>query len=672
VYQNGCHTYILPFNALDITRALHYTDGDAPEDYQFVVECSVFGFANGFIDKNNYVLVRKFNGRGLSYDGNIAGNVETTGFELAGVNMVLPCPAGYHDQVYAAYNRTVYQGDPFMSRNGTKTDGDYENRYGQLSMGAQFQMRTPIQQFDANGNFIPETPNLRTFEVLASLDFYTTMGTGKIGGALQAGTILDVGHTESTEGAALRASAGAVEPAWRVVTRTFTEGQKNNPARAHLDLIFASRFLDPSGYPEWAALNQQAGAPYTTGQYATIQFLAPGEVSETFWFCFTSNVSDLTGAGILLENIIELPEPAVTENDPDFTPYAAKVLHFTRQTIESHPVMKELITVVSPTVFSNTLRFEAIASGTPGNAIQARLAHVQPPGATQRPITEILNFGASNPVGKPQGAFITTANFSGGVDLPLNAGDGTSQINLGGMIERLPLGALLQDSDFLCENPLGDNASAVKSSPTGPRPVQSLIPFTGNGGEFDRFFGEPGQLIAMSDGTTCISDFSAYRTSSPGGTKRFRLFRGGGPLFVSGGESPGGPVDWASDSIPASLKPVLKGGLLACRALLVRNFREEVLPAPYKVSDGDELQMVVMTRGIFGTLGTYETGINLGGAISPAGYGEGWVAADRFRLEGKPLLRGYNRNVPNPADVEIAPYPDNQQERTVFVPLYIP
>ena len=48
-------------------------------------------------------------------------------------------------------------------------------------------------QFDSNGNSLIEMPNKRMFQVLASVDFYTTMGTGKIGGQLYSGTLMDKG-----------------------------------------------------------------------------------------------------------------------------------------------------------------------------------------------------------------------------------------------------------------------------------------------------------------------------------------------------------------------------------------------------------------------------------------------------------------------------------------------
>ncbi len=87
--------------------------------------------------------------------------------------------------MYTSHNRTVYQGDVFMTRAGeNRTVTDFEHKYGVLGITDQWNMVTAIQQYDANQNFVPQTPNARPFEVLASLDFYTTLGTGKVGGEL--------------------------------------------------------------------------------------------------------------------------------------------------------------------------------------------------------------------------------------------------------------------------------------------------------------------------------------------------------------------------------------------------------------------------------------------------------------------------------------------------------
>jgi hypothetical protein len=236
--------------------------------------------------------------------------------------------------------------------------------------------------------------------------------------------------------------------------------------------------------------------------------------------------------------------------------------------------------------------------------------------------------------------------------MPINAGLGTSQLDLTGMTERLPLGILLQDSDFLCENPLGDSASAMKTSPTGLRPIQTLLPMTGRGEEYTRFMGDPGELLVMCEGSKSNVFDAFHDADAPQGTKRFRLYRGGGPLFVLSGKNPGGPIDWVSESYPATLQPILKGGVLACRAMLVRNFPETAFSDQITVSEGDEMQMIVITYGLLGDGSSRESGLVMKGKISPTGYGEGFAAADRYRIEGKPMYRDWTRNHPDPELVQ--------------------
>jgi hypothetical protein len=853
--HGGDHTYIIPYNAIDITRALNYVSGDQPEEYHYVVECVVFGFARGFINENNLVLVRRFGGTGLSIDGGTDGNVDGDDFEIKGVHMVLPCPAGYNDQFYAAYNRTVYQGDPYMSRNATKTDSDYQTRYGQLSVAAQYAMRMPIQQFDATGHFVPEIPNSRSFEVLASMDFYSTMGTGKIGGQLSPGTPLDVGFTEATCDSAVRKMDVGSYP-WRVLPRAFSEGQKSNVSRAALDLVILNtspqlnpgpaenafiRFglldgsstdiyftrtqyladllvavptIDPS--TDVAIVPEEKDArviavSYTglnndllPGQYQDFEISVPGaETADSVlvdwpdvsspnhslslrgqvtapdtvtlriqnmwpWSVFrmpqTSPGAPPPGAPapfVTLEDVVHqvtwVGPVAVAEHNQvttDFDSTAVPGLDLTRSQVAvvqdwdspgdgilfegfvqgdgfGNPVVRVVAknTTAVPIVINNRslrilildqetaaehtvnpfglqihlkviktgfyftggaafylsavvnshpdlqssikayftgdskVRLEAVPTGSQGNGISVQLMRL---GNTVPQDFGRLVVPFSND--RSVTATFTSSNLLGGLDLPMNAGDGTSQINLTGMTERLPLGALLQDSDFLCENPLRDNASAVRTSPTGPRPIQSVMPLTARGGEYTRFMGEPGELLAMSDGSISVTSFAAWRQvpeggGGPTGSRKFRLYRGGGPAYTLSGNNPGAPLDWVSETFSPSLQPVLKGGILACRAMLVRNFREEVTPSStYKVSDGDEIQMILITHGILSNGLVREQGITLGGLISPSGYGEGWSAADRFRLNGKPLFRGYSRKVPDPSTVDLVVYPDQQRE----------
>ena len=258
---------------------------------------------------------------------------------------------------------------------------------------------------------------------------------------------------------------------------------------------------------------------------------------------------------------------------------------------------------------------------------------------------------------------VTSSFLLGGIDVPVNAGIGTSQMALTGMTERLPLGVLVQDSDFMCENPLGDEASAMNSSPAPLRPIQTLMPLIG-GEEYSRFMGAPGELLALADVQIAPYSWAAWTDTAPdGATRKFRIYRGGAAAYVLSGDNPGGPVDWVSESFPKSAQPVLKGGVLACKAMLVRNYYEEAfaggsLAAP---SQGDEIQMVILTHAHLGDGLTVLNGVTLDGIISPSGYGEGYSAADRYRCMGRPMFRGYSRVIPDPATVTLAVYPEDQR-----------
>jgi len=628
------HTYIIPSNALDITRANNYTPGDLFEDHHYVVECVVFGFARGFINANNYVLTRLHDGSGVV-------NTDGDDPELEGIRMVIPCPAGLNDNLYSAYNRTPYQGDPFMTRGGdAQATTDYQERYGQVPINAQYLVRTPIQQFDSSGNFVPTIPNARAFEILASMDFYTTLGTGKVGGQLYPGTCLDVGYTEEGLASSVRMPASSTSPDWRIITRAFTEGQQDNPTKARLTLIFSSL----------THLNPEAK------QHHVLRF---GLLDGTYIDMYASigahitDITDFPPAGL------GLPADQVWIVDATLELCAQNLA----TKINAHPDLNRSMQALAQ---GTTVELYAIPYGPDGNQLT-----VESKFWTNDP--SLLTYAGCLTPKTSTGYAVSILNmpypilFSHFVDAeyyPANAGNGTSQVNLTGMTERLPLGVLLQDSDFICENPLDDQASAMNSSPVGPRPIQTIMPLTAGGEEFTRFMGEPGSLISTSDGSVCVLNYTAWTTSTPLGTRAFRTYRGGGPAFILSGDNPGGPIDWVGESFPSSITPVLKGGALACRALLVRNFYEEVnvLGSIYPVSHGDEIQMVITTCGLLGDGYTREDGITFDGIISPSGYGEGMASSDRYRIEGRPMFRGHGQWTPDPNTVQLAVYPDEQRQ----------
>ena len=89
----------------------------------------------------------------------------------------------------------------------------------------------------------------------------------------------------------------------------------------------------------------------------------------------------------------------------------------------------------------------------------------------------------------------------------------------------------------------------------------------------------------------------------------------------------------------------------------MRNFYEEAYSNEdrMKRSDGDEIQMVLLTYGILGDGSSVESGIEISGVLSPTGFGEGYAAADRYRIEGRPMMKGRRRDVPDPT-VDPAPF----------------
>lgn len=598
----GDHTYIVPDNAIDITKSPFYVDGEEFSDLEYVVEFTAFGFGKNWINEHNFVMARRHNGQGvLRSDGDNP--------ELEEALMCIPSAAPDGSRSYVASTRTVYQGDPYFTRAGaTRTLSDYETRYGRLQQSDAFELSKRIQQFDADGNQIPEIPNVRRFQVLAALDFYTTLGTGNIGGALFPGTPTDVGYVEDTPEASTRIPDSSDALPWLVNTRAFTEGQLNNSSRA-------SAILEVIGN------------------------------SSTFDFATPTTFSVVTLSGALVSfAAVNGPTANLDEFDassPDPTVIARELF----EKINENPDLTDTLIAFND-IDSTQIELVSRVVGSEGNGIQVMI---------NDPANLLLNVPRTG--AETFGTVITNTNLRGGQDSFVNAGNGTTQLELTGMTERLPMGILLQDSDFLGENPLSDNTSAFQTLLGGIRPIQSLLPLTRSGGEeFTRFTGAPGELLAQSDGG--ILQYGAFNSSTnPTGSKRFRLYRGGGSLFVLSGRNPGGPVDYVSGTLEPALQPVLKGGLLACKALLVRNFVEDAFSDGATTSDGDEIQMIIISQGVLGDGSTQVEGLDLDGIISPTGFGEGYSASDRYRIAGKPMYQGRIRTTPDPEDIMLAFFP---------------
>ena len=834
--ERGDHTYIVPDTDLDLMRVPGWTPARTFDDYDYVVVCTVFGFAKDWVNGNNLVLLRNHDGGGQSASDSAPEPVE-------GIKFCIPCAAAAGDALYVAYDRTAYQGDPYGSRNGaSRTTSDYELRYGEIPAALQIAGNTAIQQQDESGRLVPELSNPRAFQVLSVMDFATTLGTGKIGGALDPGTILDAGYTEDTAAAALRLPPSPTW-LWRILPRAFSAGQSASPVRAgaHVDvldndaLVAANKVGDiyevvfrgyPDATPARIVLATAEIVPFlplipsyeislvdTAGKSESVQgvvahvnfgtlYPAYGQLSSAEVAITAAQIpalAKLPGPDVLVEVSAQLRSPAsatpyggivlTSRRDkgtlyvrahymcgaasfhlfPDLegrdvrnvqleipvigaassatvqTPwrginpadpvacvvasvaplppgvvldvripmadvlevratnstatavrlpkqtYALAVLRNVNvpeweanlgdstvevelnwvrgsalvtaanmaRTLSAHPAIRKMARAYYDG--SAAVRIEAEAVGSEGNHVFVEVSRFHPnpppapPGAVP-PINQVLGIRSPRPGWAPDRWVTTGSKLTGGYDLPTDAGTGTTQPGLTGLTERLPLGLLVQDCDFVGESPLRDDASSLHGAVASLGSVQRLLPLTTGGREYDRSLGAPGEMLGMSDGA--VLTYAPYSTANPTGSRRFRLSRGGGSLYVLRGDNPGGPVDWSLGSWPPALQPVLKAGVLVCRAFLVRCFREEAFaPAPAVLTYGDEIQLVVATYGVLGDGNTVAEGVKLGGAISPTGYGEGFAASDRYRVACRPLYSGgQDRVCPDPARVELAPY----------------
>ena len=874
----GAHTYIVPSNVIDITKIPGYAPGAQFKDYNYVVECVVFGFAKGWIDGNNYVLCRQRDAQGIQH-------VDGANPTLASVKMCIPAPAHLGVNAYTVYSRTPYQGDPYGTKGIASPDNsDFVSRYGGATLGQLAEVNQPMLQFE-NGVFVPQAPNPRSFEVLASLDFYTTMGTGKVGGELKPGTFLDSGYLAPEAATRLPASSSDYR-FHTILPCTFTEGQKEERNQAGLNLIVVpdisvlnaevgyhdntqitlrdiagqTRILKgrvgPRDLRDWlqSATNNAGNTDIVTLQEHgftdgdTITFVGTGTALDgtqivgssaadarkftisgvgvtlttpfkgqlvipeqtnaltgaryfnvaldthtltgSFDYSFpglvagatTTAIGYVAGAQIGDIVLVDVYPPAPVIGIPSISTDATirasvtltnKVTVYISNTTAGNFGIADVTLRVS--VLRRTLNIDATAAslasviGTTStllNNVPQMIAASDASGKVQLTanqagrvgnqnyiridagflgfgVTSIVNgatteilttvdhnlqsgqmvyltgftgAGAANinnrfwkistPIGtsffiaydstlladqftattnsivhptpweplrlfrlespqqeqalavsgkfpKNRTLFLSAAHFVGGEDAFVNAGNGTSAATLTGMTERLPLGILCQDSDFLSENVLNDQASAVQSFFASQRPLQATLPLTTQGKEYTKAFNVPGDLLGLYDGS--VLQYTTYDpTTAPAGTRTYRVYRGGSTMVLNN-PIPGAPLDWTTTAFPPAIKPILKGGLLACRALLVRNYQETAFAGHQVVSYGDEIQMVVLTQGIFGTPEARNNGLTLQGEISPSGYGEGYAAADRYRLEGKPMFRDFSRLVPN-AIVQPAPH----------------
>jgi len=604
---SGSHTYVLTENALDLTKIPGYAGGEVFGDYDYVVECTVFGFAQGFISSNNLILTRRYDGLGVALNDAPASVLITDDLapndHLLNAEMIFPSALPYGSEVVASYKRTVYQGDPYHTRDGAAPQyADVPARLGQLSPTLSYNFTQIRTMREADGSSALDMPNPRRLQILASMDFYTTLGSGAIGGQIRPSTLLDVGFIN-----------------------------RNNNQNVAREALSTGKYAEthPSAFT----------APY---EHPSVSDSATLIIPEAMFDKLSGATANTQGANAILHVKIEdtlLSTEIIHEMDSttyNSGSFSANMESFVADMNDKNYQVdllrdadRAFIYISSRLLGSNPDRFKVTISW-------------EDAGGNVYPHVEKLVRLHS---GKISGfvPFETTPNsrssvyMTGGISVPNNAGNGFIPPSLVGAVSRLPIGLLVNDFDFLCEDPL-NNQSSYLSSSRGQidSPETERVPTSPSGLPYTKVTGASGEILEMVDGV--LYAYTPYSTTNPQGTRRYRVSRGGGSVFGVSGAVPGGPVTWVVDSIPESLHPVLKGGALACRALLVRNTEETAFEGQDLAvkSNGGEIQVLILTAAVYRDADGL---LRLGGSISPSGYGEGYSASDRYRIKGRPLTK---------------------------------
>lgn len=177
---DGDSTFILNAEALDLQKSP--TPIASFTAKQYVVEASVFGFDRGSFDLTKPFRLLLSRNRPLGQATSVTRSANI-GAAIVGPVGVLPGPLAAGDTALVSYSRTPYQGDAWGSQTNYLDIGYIP---GSLTSSNAYQVVS--NALNPNGL---TRPNQKPLEVLASIGFLTTLGTGRISGDLTSQTTID-------------------------------------------------------------------------------------------------------------------------------------------------------------------------------------------------------------------------------------------------------------------------------------------------------------------------------------------------------------------------------------------------------------------------------------------------------------------------------------------------
>lgn len=190
VDDDGDSTFILNADCIDLSKSETPITDFASGEY--VIEATIFGFdRNSFsLDHDARMVLCRERAADQANTGTRANNLPTF-FNIVGgaaavppvfntPDLMVPGPAQAADEVAVNYSRTPYQGDAWGSQTSQQ---DISHKIGPLSSGTLYQLATT--QLDEENL---TRPNQKGLEVLASIGFMTTLGTGRLSGDLASNT----------------------------------------------------------------------------------------------------------------------------------------------------------------------------------------------------------------------------------------------------------------------------------------------------------------------------------------------------------------------------------------------------------------------------------------------------------------------------------------------------